>query len=334
MKRNAPNHPKHKRLARELKINLAWANGIVERMIHFTAEYHPGGDIGASDNLDIAEACAWPKSPDVLIEKLMAARLVDEDSAHRLIVHDWSQHADDATHMKLARAGLRFADGTMPKMSRLSAAEREDAKRVFAQRANGVHTDNAQDTHGKRTVMSSPSPSHATPESSPRPARSAAVMSDERDEGESAVDQCDDEVNDVMTLMTDGGMSKGQAEKFAANPLCTSALVKQAIAKVPKEKRGHGGYLRSVIIDLLGEAETEHDRAMLERRAQLSDEIDSEVSIVASMSDADLQQAINDCSAFKGMELQHARRDMVFLREAAGRRVKARFNGQLVGMGT
>ena len=113
LKRGAPDHWKMAELARLLKVparyGIAWANGVMERLWHYTAKYHPQGDIGAAPNWAIANACAWPsKDADALVDALVSSRWLEVSSRHRLLVHDWYQHADESTKKWLIRNHLQF----------------------------------------------------------------------------------------------------------------------------------------------------------------------------------------------------------------------------------
>lgn len=113
MKRGAPDHWKMRELARIMKVpvkySLAWANGTMERLWHYTAKYHPQGDIGKAPNWAIAEACGWPvSSAKELVDGLTACGWLDLDPKHRLIVHDWPDHADNTVKKTLKNRGLEF----------------------------------------------------------------------------------------------------------------------------------------------------------------------------------------------------------------------------------
>jgi hypothetical protein len=129
MKRGTLDHPKTRALARLLRINRAWAGGILEALWQFTAEYYPAGDVGRATDTAIAEALYWPE--DRPAEELIGAltgndsKFLDRSERHRLVVHDWPDHCSDFVHIKLARARQDFADGRPAKLSRLSKGERE-----------------------------------------------------------------------------------------------------------------------------------------------------------------------------------------------------------------
>lgn len=165
MKQGTPGHPKTKDLARRLGIARGFAGGILEFLWHFTQQYATQGDIGRHTNAAIAEECGWDGDPDALVKGLIDARWVDENDTHRLIVHDWPDHCNDAVHMKLARETLLFADGSLPQLTRLSKDERADVKAAYAQ----AYGQNALETHKKRIEAhrnappSPPLPSHSLP---------------------------------------------------------------------------------------------------------------------------------------------------------------------------
>lgn len=113
-----------KALARALKVPdkyaLPWANGIMERLWHYTAKMHPQGDIGASPDWAIADACGWEVAKRAdrsgmsaakvrqLIDGLLSVGWLDLDGRARLIVHDWADHADASVKRTLENKGLKF----------------------------------------------------------------------------------------------------------------------------------------------------------------------------------------------------------------------------------
>jgi hypothetical protein len=113
MKRGTPEHPKVLDLCDRLKCDRPTAVGYLEMLWHFAAKYAPQGDIGRYSDRRIEGAMDWSgrgKQPGKLIEALVAARWIDRDAHHRLVIHDWSDHADDSVRKRLARAGLCFLD--------------------------------------------------------------------------------------------------------------------------------------------------------------------------------------------------------------------------------
>lgn len=127
MKREAINHSKMRRLARVLGVDMWGARGIMESLWYVTSEEAPAGDIGKLSNDDIADAIGWRGDVSALIDGLVQAKWLDATPTYRLVVHDWPEHCAEHIHAKLARARLRFANGEIPKFSKLNEKERRSA---------------------------------------------------------------------------------------------------------------------------------------------------------------------------------------------------------------
>jgi hypothetical protein len=111
MKRGTPRHPKMIRLIQDLGLkpkDRATAVGHLELLWHFTAEFAPRGDIGRYADDQIEGACEWYGKRGKLVQALTTSGWVDQDSEHRLIVHDWADHADGTVKKKLERADQWF----------------------------------------------------------------------------------------------------------------------------------------------------------------------------------------------------------------------------------
>lgn len=162
MKRGATKHPKMKTLARALGIPIYGAWGIIEGLIHWTRDFAPAGDVGRFENQEIADGCGWDGKPSKLISALIRCGWLDRHEEHRLVVHDWHDHAEDAVHMALARAGKYFATGEQPSLGRLTQAERTAALARYElrpQQAFVVRTESAP----ALPCPPLPLPSHAGP---------------------------------------------------------------------------------------------------------------------------------------------------------------------------
>lgn len=155
MKPGATEHPKVYELAMALKCGRAQACGHLEMLWHFTAKFAPAGDVGRWPDQALARACDWEGDPSEFVNALHAVRFLDAHCAHRFIVHDWREHAQDAVHMALARAGKRFADDSIPKLSRLTEKEKEIARCAYS-----VRTTNALPSP---PIPSPPLPSPSSP---------------------------------------------------------------------------------------------------------------------------------------------------------------------------
>ena len=108
MKRGATDHPKVFDLCERLKIRRPAAIGYLELLFHFTAKYAPQGDVGRFSDKRIEAALDWPGAAGKLVSALCEAGWIDRDAEHRLVVHDWCDHADDSVKKRLARSGLQF----------------------------------------------------------------------------------------------------------------------------------------------------------------------------------------------------------------------------------
>jgi hypothetical protein len=114
MKRGTPRHPKTRRFADALGVSRVTAVGHLELLHHFAAELAPQGDIGKWEDLDIAAACDWPGDPVAFTDAAVRSGYVDRCAVHRLVIHDWHEHADGAVKKRLQRGDLEFVRPTAP----------------------------------------------------------------------------------------------------------------------------------------------------------------------------------------------------------------------------
>src|SRR6185312_5436053 len=70
--------------------------------------FTPQGNIGKYSDLAIESWLEWDGEEGKLIDVLIKSGWLDVDDTHRLIVHDWHQHADRATRQTLKRSKLPF----------------------------------------------------------------------------------------------------------------------------------------------------------------------------------------------------------------------------------
>jgi len=117
MKRGTPEHPKVSRLAKVLAVRRYVAVGLLEMLWHLTARYTPAGDVGKWSDEEIATALDWDGTPALLTQALVASGLLERHPDHRLIVHDWAEHADDAVKLLLKRRGCGFVSRHVPTCS-------------------------------------------------------------------------------------------------------------------------------------------------------------------------------------------------------------------------
>lgn len=136
MKRGTPDHFKVHDLARRLSLPRYAAIGLLESLWHVTAKHAPAGDIGRLPDDQIAFYIGWDREPSRLIDSLVDARWLDRHAEHRLIVHDWWDHCDNAVHQVMARSKQFFANGTSPKTSPLPLEDRKAADAFYRTRAS------------------------------------------------------------------------------------------------------------------------------------------------------------------------------------------------------
>lgn len=86
-------HLKTKKLKRKLNLRDFEALGIVEALWYHAAASADDGAIGRWTNEEIALAIEWEDDPDKLVEALVDSGFLDHHPTHRLVVHDWHDHA-------------------------------------------------------------------------------------------------------------------------------------------------------------------------------------------------------------------------------------------------
>lgn len=141
MKKEAFTHTKMGRLMRRLQLPRYAAAGLLEGVWLVTAAEATNGAIGKLTNEDIAIAIDWPHDPDLLIDALVASGWIDQHGDHRLVIHDWSDHAPDHVHTRLARSLSYFVDGTKPKFRGLNKDEMSKARRYYGDDGPGEGID-------------------------------------------------------------------------------------------------------------------------------------------------------------------------------------------------
>jgi len=108
MKLDALDHPKTFDFAARLSVDLPTAIGHLELLWAFTGKQAAQGNIGKWPDGAIARACYWMGRPELFIQALQESGFVDADAMHRLIIHDWHEHAPGWVRAKLKKLGLAF----------------------------------------------------------------------------------------------------------------------------------------------------------------------------------------------------------------------------------
>ena len=108
MKRNTQNHPKVWITCKIVGIRRPALLGHLELLWDFTAQYAPQGDIGRYPDDRIEAAMDWSGKRGKLISGLVDGKWVDRDDNHRLLIHDWEDHANESIGKLLQRRKLPF----------------------------------------------------------------------------------------------------------------------------------------------------------------------------------------------------------------------------------
>lgn len=109
MKRGTADNPKTKRLARALGVETWGACGVLELLWHFTAKHAIKGDIGRWSDQEIADAIDWKDDSEKFVKTLVETGWLDLCKDHRLLVHDWEDHADESVKKTLKNRSEDFA---------------------------------------------------------------------------------------------------------------------------------------------------------------------------------------------------------------------------------
>ncbi len=87
------NHPKTKRLARELKISVAAAIGHLHCLWWWATDYAPDGDLTEYEDWEIADAAFYEgKNTEKFKDALIFVGFLDNING-RLLLHDWNDYA-------------------------------------------------------------------------------------------------------------------------------------------------------------------------------------------------------------------------------------------------
>jgi hypothetical protein len=135
MKAGTPQKTKFRALQQVLNARRYVVVGILELLWELTARDAPHGDIGRFTDEAIAEALdVEPALARRVVNALTATGWLDEHERYRLVVHDWPEHAPYFVHTSLARKAERFADGTMPALTRIPKDRRPGILKAFEEK--------------------------------------------------------------------------------------------------------------------------------------------------------------------------------------------------------
>jgi len=169
--------PKIRRLAVVLGIPWPHALGLAGLLWRFTAKHAPTGEIGRHEDDDIAAALEWPGDAGDLVAALTRCRLLDPtESAARLLVHDWPDHAPRYVSATLKRQKLTFSREYSENLPDTRSARDRARSTVSTAVATTVRTADA--TAGGTTYTSTSSSTGfgcASAENKPDPAHSESA---------------------------------------------------------------------------------------------------------------------------------------------------------------
>lgn len=162
MKQGTESKAKFKRLQRKLSLALYVSKGLLQSLWDFAIINCPAGDIGRFSDQEIADCIEWDGDASELIEALVETKWLDRHDTSRLIIHDWPEHCEDSVHMALARKRLLFANGTIPKLTRFTQAERQQALSDYERLSATTKTPESTQQTPESTLPSQaiPLPSH------------------------------------------------------------------------------------------------------------------------------------------------------------------------------
>lgn len=108
MLKAALTHPKMRDLCARLDCSRPHALGMLILLWDFTRDFAPQGNIGKHPDGSIARACDWTGDASKFVDALVSSGWVDRHPDHRLLIHDWHDHAERWVRAKLVKLSLQF----------------------------------------------------------------------------------------------------------------------------------------------------------------------------------------------------------------------------------
>jgi hypothetical protein len=106
MKTGTSHSPKLINLCRMLNLKRWQAIGVLNAIWEFACSFAPQGDIGRWTDAEIAASIEWDGNGMDLVAALVETRWIDRDEDHRLLIHDWKDHAPHYIKDRLAKQGV------------------------------------------------------------------------------------------------------------------------------------------------------------------------------------------------------------------------------------
>lgn len=111
----------------------AVARGFLAALADLAEQHAPAGDLGRFGDAAIERACGWTRAPGALVQLLIRAGVLAENSDHRLVLVGWWERASDSAHGSVARSRTYFACGRTPKLGQLPSRERQELGAWYAE---------------------------------------------------------------------------------------------------------------------------------------------------------------------------------------------------------
>ena len=173
MKIGVPDHPKFKSLVRRIRTSdigammpEVIAMGILESLWQSTAKWCPQGNIGRFSNEEIADQIFWQADPDLIIKWLIESKWLDRDDDHRLLVHDWHEHAPTWVVGMLSRSEKPFfVPGGTKKVTKKGT--KKPTKEATKDSAKDVSKDSTKETTKEGTAKTNTNTNTNIPPSPP-----------------------------------------------------------------------------------------------------------------------------------------------------------------------
>ena len=113
-------HPKIRKLARQLAINRAQAAGHLALLWSWALRHAPDGDLSDIDIEDIEDAAQWENDPGGFVAACKTCGLIDE-TGDQIAIHNWISRGGSFAENKRKqrnRDKRKTCDGTVPGLSR------------------------------------------------------------------------------------------------------------------------------------------------------------------------------------------------------------------------
>lgn len=151
-------HPKARRLARKLGVNLPQVLGHLHLIWWWALDFAPDGILANYEPEDIAEAAAWDGDAELFVEALMQERWIDKEN---MKLHDWYEYAGKLIDRREKDAIRKKGERSPKDKKSMSDGSPMDGAR------NSNSTINSTDTEPNSTLTNSLSSKHTVTDNAP-----------------------------------------------------------------------------------------------------------------------------------------------------------------------